>query len=115
MLFEGGERDRQGPGDVTGLELLAGSHIHHDHVATTGALQQHIAPDSLHAIRTPEVDQAVTPVAALPKQDPDKTMVLTSPPVAPKPVDPDATQTISPIAEPTRDDPDKTRVIPPPK
>lgn len=63
----------------------------------------------------PDATQALQPIAAPPRPDPDKTMVLTPPPAASKPVDPDATQKIDPIAEPKRDDPDKTMVIPPPK
>lgn len=63
----------------------------------------------------PDATQAIPPIAAPPRQDPDKTMVLTSPAAAPKPVDPDATQKIDPITEPKQDDPDKTKVIPPPK
>lgn len=63
----------------------------------------------------PDATQALPPIAVPPKQDPDKTMVLTPPAAAPRPVDPDATQKIDPIAKPARDDPDKTRVIPPPK
>jgi pSer/pThr/pTyr-binding forkhead associated (FHA) protein len=82
----------------------------------------------------PDATQTLPPIAAPPKQDPDKTMALApspaakpsmpadpdktmvlAPPAAPAPVDPDATQKIDPVTEPTRDDPDKTMVIPPPK
>lgn len=64
----------------------------------------------------PDATQALPPIAASSRQDPDKTMVLTPPAAtAPKPVDPDATQKIDPITEPKGDDPDKTMVIPPPK
>lgn len=87
-----------------------------DQAGTSATLVLQVSPFAAKpAPADPDATQSLPPMAAPPKQDPDKTMVLTPPAPASRPVDPDATQKIDPITDPTRDDPDKTMVIPPPK